>query len=357
MYPTLGGCLAMNVHGKNNFIAGTLGEHVHAFTALLPSGREITCSPEENRELFYAMIGGLGLLGVFTSITLKLKRVYSGNLWVKAWATPTLQAILDDIDALKAETDYIVGWMDTTVGGGALGRGQIHSANYLSPGEDPNPSQSLRVEHQTLPDTMFGLIPKSIIWALMRPFMNNLGLWGINTAKYWASRTISHQKRYLQTHTAFNFLLDYVPNWERAYGPDGMIQYQSFIPAENAHAVFTDMLRLSRKRRLPSFLSVVKRHRPDPFLLTHALDGFSLALDFRVTRSNRRDLIRLAADFDRLVLEAGGRFYFAKDSTLKSETTADFLGETTLSRFRDLKQRCDPDGLLQTDLYRRCFSL
>lgn len=355
MAPTLGGCLAMNVHGKNNYRAGPIGEHVLAFTALLPTGEELTCSPEEHADLFYAMIGGLGMLGVFTSITLQLKRVYSGDLRVAAWAAPDLGAMLEDIDAHKTASDYIVGWVDTTARGRGIGRGQLHSADYLGPGEDPHPAHTLSVAYQTLPDTILGLVPKSITWRLMRPLMNNTGAWAVNTAKYLTSRTIGHQKQFHQSFAAFNFLLDYVPHWERAYGPGGLIQYQCFVPQKNAREVFETLLRRSQAQHLPSYLGVLKRHRPDPFLLSHAVDGFSLALDFRVTRGNRSALNRLAGELSEVVLDAGGRFYFAKDSTLTRAQVERFLGAEVIARFRTLKRRCDPEGLLESDLYRRCF--
>ena len=50
--------------------------------------------------------------------------------------------------------------------------------------------------------------------------------------------------------------------------------------------------------------------------MTHAVDGYSLALDFAVRPEKRGGLLSLAAEMDRLVLDAGGRFYFAKDSVL-----------------------------------------
>ena len=107
--------------------------------------------------------------------------------------------------------------------------------------------------------------------------------------------------------------------------------------------------------KLPAYLGVLKRHRPDNFLLTHAVDGYSLALDFRVTRGNRERLRKLAAEMDKLVLEAGGRFYFAKDSTLRREEVSGYLGSKTIQQFKALKRKMDPDNILQTDLYRRCF--
>jgi FAD/FMN-containing dehydrogenase len=54
-------------------------------------------------------------------------------------------------------------------------------------------------------------------------------------------------------------------------------------------------------------------------------------------------------------LQAGGRFYFAKDSTLRPEIVMGFLGAETVARFRALKQRCDPDGVIETNLWRRLF--
>ena len=98
MFPTLGGCLASNVHGKNNWVRGTIGEHVLEYTALMPNGKEITCGPKKNKDLFYAMIGGMGMLGMFTSITYQMKKIYSGDLNVYAWAEPNLKRVLEAAD-------------------------------------------------------------------------------------------------------------------------------------------------------------------------------------------------------------------------------------------------------------------
>jgi FAD/FMN-containing dehydrogenase len=149
--------------------------------------------------------------------------------------------------------------------------------------------------------------------------------------------------------------VDYVPNWELSVGRGGLIQYQSFLPKETAEEAWREMLSMSLKRGLPSYLGVTKRHRPDKFLLTHALDGFSLAMDFKVTNNNRKRLSSMLQEFDKLVLQAGGRFYFAKNSETTAETAKQFFGEDTIAKFKKLKKRCDPNGLLESDLYRRIF--
>jgi hypothetical protein len=291
---------------------------------------------------------------VFTSITLQLKQIDSGNLEVNAWTEPSLPKMLDAVDEHK-DSDYVVGWVDCTALGGRLGRGQIHAARYLAGSEDPGSEASLNVDTQVLPDRMFGVLPKRLLPKLMAPFVNNLGTWAVNSAKYLASRTVGNHKTYRQSLVAFNFLLDYIPEWERSYGRGGLIQYQSFLPKGAAADAYPEMLGYCKHAGLPSYLGVLKRHRPDKFLLSHAVDGYSLALDFRVTRGNAARLVKLANDLDTMVLRAGGRFYFAKDITLDRKEVASYLGEKALLKFRKLKRSADPDSILQTDLYRRCF--
>ncbi len=352
MRPTIGGCVAMNIHGKNNWQAGPIGDHVLSFEAMLSSGEMLRCDRETNPELFHGFIGGLGLLGCFTRITLSLKRIHSGNLSVLGFNAPNIHAMLAEIDRLKEEYDYVVGWVDCMTGGAALGRGQIHAANHLPPEVDPAPHQSLRIEHQDLPDTFFGLVPRSVMWRFMKPMLNNPGVRLVNWGRF-RSGQLKGRHRFVQSLVEFNFLLDYIPGWKRAYLPGGLIQHQAFIPEPRAAETYARMLDECRAHGLPAYLGVLKRHRPDDFLLSHSVDGYSLALDFKVTRRNRARLLRLMGELDEIVLAAGGRFYFAKDSTLQPESVRKFLGEGKLSSFAALKRRCDPDGILQTNLSRR----
>ncbi|MCO5192975.1 MAG: FAD-binding oxidoreductase [Anaerolineae bacterium] len=351
---TLGGCAAMNVHGKNAFKVGPIGDHILEFDLMLPSGEIITCKRNENSDIFFAAIGGFGMLGCFTSITLQMKRVYSGLLDVVALASTDLSVMFEQFWALLPTSDYLVGWVDGVAGGNSLGRGQVHKANYLAKGVDPYPEQSLRVDNQNLGDTIFGIVPRSIIWQGMRLFTNNYGLRAANLGKYAVSYATSGSK-IRQPHAQFHFLLDYVPNWKKSYGGGGLIQYQPFIPRDSAENAFKTILRTTQRHDLPTYLGVLKRHRPDAFLMTHGLDGFSLALDFRITQANRQRIVRMVRELDEIVLDAGGRFYPAKDSTLRPSVATAYLGADTIARFRELKQRYDPDSVLQTNLWRRVF--
>lgn len=353
MFPTLAGCLSMNIHGKNNFRQGSFGEHVLWFELVTPAGQVLRCDRETNSDVFHAAIGGFGVLGAITKVALRVKPVESGLLRVEPLVTRNLDEMFDVFGERLPVSDYLVGWVDCLSEGDALGRGQIHQANYVAADETPDPAGSFHTENQTLPSTILGF-PKSALWRFMRPFINDFGTRLVNAAKYHVSRA-THGKTFLQSHVAFAFLLDYVPNWRLSYGPGGLIQYQIFVPKETARETMKDVLRHCQKRGLPSYLGVFKRHRPDPFLLTHALDGYSMAMDFRVTRENRDRLWTMTRELSDMVLDAGGKFYFAKDAVLRPGDAQRAYGAERLERFFTLKDRLDPAGVLGTDLARRVF--
>lgn len=355
MTTTIGGCTAANVHGKNNVAHGPFGEHVVAFTLVTPDGQIRRVTRESEPNLFHAAIGGFGALGVFTSITLRLKKVHGGRLEVQPETLRDLDAMFLAFERYTdAGWDYVVGWIDAFGRGPALGRGNLHAARYTKPGQDPDGRTWLDPSKQALPDTIFG-VPKRWLWRLLRPLANRPGMRLVNALRYaWASRQAS-QERHLQGHAPFNFLLDYVPGWKKIYLPHGLVQIQIFIPRDVARRVFRRVLEIQQGARYESWLVVMKRHRPDAFWLSHALDGYSLAMDFPVRSKRRAELLAMSRQIERVVVEAGGRFYLAKDSLISPDTFRATLGDPILGHFFGLKERYDPDGLLGGNLYRRIF--
>lgn len=353
MFPTVGGALAVNAHGKNNWERGTLGEHCLEIDLLLPSGETVTVTPDGDPELFRAVVGGLGQLGIVTRARLRLLRVSSGLLDVLAVSAPDLGSMLASADRAKARWEYVVGWIDAFAGGRKLGRGLLHFARHPEEGADPAPAQSLRSESQDLPGELMGVVPVAALWRLLKPLTNRPGMRLVNAGKYLAGRTIGEGARYRQSLAEFSFLLDYIPGWKRIYSPGGMVQHQSFVPAEHAESVFARQLEICRRAGSPSFLAVLKRHRPDEFLLGHGVDGFSLALDFPVPPGHRERVARLVRRLAEPVAAVGGRFYPAKDGLLPGELYRATFGDGQIERFADLKGRLDPDRVLSSSLVER----
>lgn len=353
--PTIAGCLATNVHGKNNWRAGALGEHVRAFDLLLPSGETLTCTPEQNPDLFEAAIGGCGLLGFFTSITLQMKRTPCGVLHVTEIAVPSLDEMFAQTERVTdmPTTDYMVGWIDGYQRGGILGRGLIQWASEVT---DAPTLETLRSSNQEVSDYMLGVLARSRLWMLAKPGANGLGAWSANLARYSMGAALNGRS-FRQPHGRFHFFHDYSPNTRMAFRPGGFIQYQVFAPTSTAPALFADLLTRSDKAGFVPPLITFKRHRTDRVgLLRYNLDGYSLSLDYQVTPRNSVVLHRFVATLTPLVLGAGGTFYFAKDAVItRGEATA-MLSPAAVQRFLALKDRYDPQHVLQSDLYHRVFA-
>jgi len=353
MHVSCGGAAAMNIHGKNNFAVGPFGEHVRSFKLLAPTGDVLTCSRQQNADVFHGAIAGFGMLGCFLEMELQLKKVHSGRLLVTAITTPDLESNLELLEQNVPTADYVVGWLDCHARGRALGRGLLHRADQMQKGQDPVGEQMLTARQQDVPSTILGVMPKAWCWPMVWCIVHGGMLRFLNAAKYKAGVREAARPPMQQTHGAFHFLLDYIPNWKKALLPGGLIQFQPFVPKDQAARVFRTILETCQHRRLIPYLGVLKRHRQDPFLMTHAVDGFSLALDFGVTTANRERLWQLCQELAELVLEASGRFYYAKDAILKASSHERIHGLEAISEFAALKQRLDPKNLLQTDLSRR----
>ncbi len=346
MYVTLGGALAMNIHGKNNFRAGCIGEHVLSFSFLTADG-EVQIV-RRGDDLFQSVISSAGLLGVIVSVKVQMKKVGSGRLDVYAESVPNWEAQFSAFEQQHESADYMVSWVDCFARGESAGRGLFHAATHRSEAEP----DTLDATKQDLPSKVAGVFPKRHVWRILRLLNNRFGMKVVNTAKYFSSRLFGNRSIHQQSLVGFSFLLDYVPDWRNAYHPDGFIQYQSFIPADMANAVFEQQIALSQEAGLEPFLGVLKRHRPDSFLFSHGVDGYSLALDYKVAEETLDALTNLGGRMNDLVIRAGGKFYLAKDSLLTPEDVRK-ASPDAVGSLMSTKRILDPENIFQSDLARR----
>lgn len=311
-FVTLGGAIANDVHGKNHHRAGTFGRHVRRLGLLRTDGTVHDLGPEDASGLFAATVGGLGLTGVIAWAEIQLAPVAG------AWLETEDIAFhgLDEFFALAGESEdshaYTVAWADCLAAGRSLGRGIFSRAN---PSSDPDRAPRRRRRLAAPVDAPAGLL-------------NPLTLRLFNTA-YFRLKSARAGRRKAH-YDGFFFPLDAVESWNRVYGRRGFFQYQCVLPPDAARPATAELLARIARAGQGSFLAVLKTFGAiaSPGLLSFPMPGATLALDF----PNRGDdTLKLLAQLDEVVRDAGGRLYPAKDGRISAAMFA--AGYPGLSEF------------------------
>ena len=326
-YATLGGALANDIHGKNHHVKGTFGHHVTEFNVLRTDGEELTCSKNENVDLFRATIGGLGLTGIITQLTISLQPIKSSNMEVSSVPFRGLSEYLALSKASYNTDQYSVAWMDCMSGNVESFKGIFYAANHAEHGELAYSSAGLSLKAPAL-------IPS---YAL-----NKYTVAAFNKVFYWNNKKPIKSSN--QNYRPFFYPLDKLTNWNNIYGKKGFYQCQLVLPLHELE-VFDQILSIIRDSKLGSFLTVLKEFGScEPAgLLSFPRPGICLAMDF----SNRGSTtISLLKKIEQLVVDGGGSIYPAKDRLMSAESFKRCYPE--IKRFSEM---VDPG--ISSDYWRR----
>ena len=331
---TLGGALATDVHGKNHHRDGTISAHVSAIELVDGTGTARVLTPAD--ELFWAVPGGMGLTGVITSVSLRLRPITSAWMTVHTERTADLDATIAALASADHRT-YSVAWVDCLAGGSGHGRGIVTSAEHTAAVD-----LSGHARQDPLSFAPHRGVP-AVPW-VPRGLLNRRSIAAFNTAYYLAAPSRPRTDH----HHAGSFFhpLDAVHGWNRLYGRDGLVQYQFVSPDLDVVRWTLDEL---ARAQAPSFLTVLKRFGPGNCApLSFPRKGWTLAVDLP---GALHGLGPLLDRIDERVVASGGRIYLAKDSRLRPGLLPAMYPE--LDRWRELRARLDPQGLFVSDLSRR----
>jgi decaprenylphospho-beta-D-ribofuranose 2-oxidase len=324
---TVGAAIATDVHGKNHHRDGGFADHVTSFRLVTPDGHERVVTPDGDPGAWAATVGGMGLTGAVTEATVRLRRVSSSLVREEVRRADDLDALLRAIATTDRDHRYSVAWVDWTGGG----RGLLLQGDHAEPDQAHVP---------TLPGPRLRApraVPGCLLGAPVVRTFNAL----------WFMARPRARRVHLVPVASFFWPLDGVRGWNRLYGPRGLVQHQCVVPRGREDVLHT-ILRRCRQARLASPLTVLKRLGAGRAPLAFPMEGWTLTLDFPASAPG---LDRLLDDIDDEVAQAGGRVYLAKDARMQPRRVAAMYPQ--LERWRTLRARLDPGGVMRSDLARR----
>ena len=322
-FVTVGGAVASDVHGKNHHKVGSVSNHLTWIDVLLADGSVARCSASENRELFLATCAGYGLTGVILRAAMRLHRIETAYIRQRTVKTRNLDEVLASFDE-NARSTYSVAWIDCLTDGRKSGRSVLLLGEHAVREDLPTTAPPLKLKHNG------GL---GVPFDFPEFALNSFSVRLFNAIYY--GKASSNEK--VVSYEPFFYPLDGVQNWSRIYGRRGFMQYQFVIPKESGKEGLKKVLARTASRGLGSFLAVLKLFgREDASYLSFAKEGYTLALDFPITRELPRELTEL----DAIVMAYGGRLYPTKDSRMSAEMMR--AGYPRIDMFLETRRKCDP---------------
>ncbi|CAM3736728.1 FAD-binding oxidoreductase [Kibdelosporangium persicum] len=335
---TIGGAIANDIHGKNHHSAGSFGDHVVSMDLLTADGQVRTLTPES--KLFWATVAGIGLTGIITRATIRMKKTETAYFVVDADRTADLDETLALFtDGSDLAYDYSMAVPDLMSSDGRLGRATFSRGSLAKRDQLPaklrgEPLKFDAPRLATLPD----VFPNGLANKLTFGLVNEL----------WQHTVPSGGTRgAIQNLTRFYHPLDMLGEWNRAYGRKGFLQYQFSVPFGREDEFKVICRRIARSGHY-SFLNVVKRMgAASQAPLSWPSPGWMLSVDFPI----KDGLGRFCDELDEAVLGVGGRLYTAKDSRTSAETFAAMYPR--LAEWREIRRSVDPEGVFVSDMSRR----
>jgi len=333
-FVSMGGAIASDVHGKNHHVEGSFAEHVASFDLMLPNGDVRHCSRTQNPELFWATHGGMGLTGLITQVSLRLKKIETSAIKTENIKAKNLKEIFALMDQFE-DTTYSVAWIDVLSRGGNLGR------SILMQGEHATMSDIAGSKWEQAPLQ----VPQKPSIAVPFDFpsfaLNNFTIRAFNTLYY--HKQFSQKVEKLVDYDSFFYPLDVIHHWNRIYGKRGFTQYQFVLPRDKGAEGMRAILERIVSARMGSFLSVLKAFgEASEGPMSFPMPGYTLTLDFPISKR----LFPFLDELDEMVIQFGGRVYLTKDVRLTGPTLARMYPR--LKAFSALLEEVNPKGALRS---------
>jgi FAD/FMN-containing dehydrogenase len=339
---TLGGSLSSNVHGRG-LTMKPLISNVEAFSLLNAEGKTVRCSREENPELFRVAIGGYGLFGLITRVTLRL--------------VPR-RKLRRSVEIVSA--DELMKHFEARIAAGFLYGDFQFSIDEKSPDFLQTGVFSC---YEPIEDEAPVVAPKKLS---NQNWLDLLALAYTDRAKAFQQYAHYYLTTNGQTYWSdTNQLSAYLPNYaqklrEKIGGPESsLIITEIYVPRSALAGFLAAAAQLLRDGASPVIYGTVRLIEKDnESFLPWAKESYACAIFNLLTLHSATGIAAAAQSFRGLIdlaIHHGGSYYLTYHRFASREQVAACYPE--FEKFLELKKRHDPSGIFQSDWYRHYLAL
>ena len=354
-HSSIAGAICANVNGKDGWHHGSFGNQVLNMTFMLVNGE--TLSIDRDHELFNAIVGGIGLLGIVIDATLQLKRIKSPYVEINRTPAANVDELLEAMARIEKSDDAAVVWVDAYASGRNIGRSVVHAAKWLEHDDTEAERQKyLNAGFERLErHRSFGLKLHQTIGPILSLMLQaqRLMMFTFNRLYYGMSQVLWRMGRFSNTELFLRFSFEAsftVPPANLVCGPHGYTLQVTF-PRSDARAAIVELLEICQSSPCPPVTTILRAHKHDDSLLSFSEDGYSLNFEFH---PKKRHIEASRDAIDRLIdatARRGGKVHLAKDQVLTPEQFRRIYPR--YDELLALKLELDPDGIFTSDLARR----
>lgn len=313
---------------------GPMGSTVKAIRMVMPSGDLITCTREQNAELFSAAMGGYGLIGVITDLDVEMVK------------NTRLQPHFDQIPAEDFPAKFIAAANEPDITM-AYGRMNVDREHFFE--------KAILVSYAKTDNQ--NDIPKTTEGGTVGPFGNMIfrGQLGNETLKSfrWFSETTLAPRLTRQETTRNSLLNGPVKTLSNRDSGRTDILHEYFIASDR----FTEFLQICREEIPASYqelLNVTLRFvatDKDSVLSYAQIPRIAAVMSFSQEKTHRAevDMQRMTERLISRILDIGGSYYLPYRPHASLDQFA--KAYTRCEAFSNLKRRVDPAGVLSNNLW------
>lgn len=339
---TIAGNISNDVNGKDTWKNGNFCSNVVEMKVMLSNGEIKKVSRFVDSEIFHAICGGLGLIGIILEVKLKLQPISGCRVLTQTIKCKNLEEQLLQFESLNPQSDdFAYSWTDGFANQKQFGRGLFEKANFI---ESSNTTKIDWNKYLSQKDTVFGLKTERF-WKIIR------GVYSQKVHKY--AGYLKYYKPLIRSSKETLFpeyqypMTKVLPQWNLLFYPNGFREIQMLFSINNFENAYIETLEFCNKSKINPFICAIRKHIPQEGLLSFANEGFSFTINFGLNDLPIIEKEHFENGLMNICIKYNGTVYLGKFPFISGDTFLSMYPKN--SNFISVKNIVDNSNVLWSD--------